>query len=80
MAEFCEQIQELRQADLVRLDDNIWLDIHVDEGRRSRDHHSGRAMLADQRRARAEHRALGTVTGGASISSHKGNLRREEQS
>jgi len=27
-----------------------------------------------------EHRALGTVTGAASISSHKGNMKRAEQS
>lgn len=29
MAEFREQIPELRQAELVRLDDNIWLDIQT---------------------------------------------------
>jgi hypothetical protein len=29
MAEFREQLPQLRQADLVRLDDNLWLDIRT---------------------------------------------------
>ena len=29
MAEFREQVPELRQADLVRLDDDVWLDIRT---------------------------------------------------
>lgn len=29
MAEFREQVPELRQADLVRLDDDVWLDIRI---------------------------------------------------